>query len=120
VSEKTAQTASCLAPKVFKNTLAIAKNVVSQSTSSLNSDEETPRRRRSSRHNDVTYSYLLETHKVLLASTVSGWLEATERVLDSTSEFRASYEADSSLVKCTVFHWVCQILGVCFPQALSS
>jgi hypothetical protein len=110
VTETMAQSASCITPKIFKTTLSIVRAALAQA-STFNLAPDTPRRLRSGR-NTVTYDVLLANHKVLLADVVSGWLDDAERLLDATAEFRADHDVNTPLVKCTVFFWVCQILGV--------
>jgi hypothetical protein len=104
---------SCLAPKIFRTTLATVRAALAAAqVSAAESTPSTPQRRRAVRQSAVTYPTLLANHKVLLADTVLGWLEDTERMLDSAAEFRASYDANTVVVKCAVFYWVAQILGV--------
>ncbi|KDQ49745.1 hypothetical protein JAAARDRAFT_212044 [Jaapia argillacea MUCL 33604] len=58
-----------------------------------------------------SYQTLPVKWKVSEQTIVVGWMEAAERVLLSSRKFLLLTEADGSLMKCSVFYWVTQILG---------
>ncbi|KZT27443.1 hypothetical protein NEOLEDRAFT_1240380 [Neolentinus lepideus HHB14362 ss-1] len=98
VTESVAQITSCLAPKIFANTLNTVRAVLTSSDFDAT--------------NKVKYEDLIVTHKVLKGDLVVGWMNEAEETLLKSGEVRIKSKADETLVKCSVFYWTAQVLSL--------
>jgi hypothetical protein len=99
VSQKVAQTASCLNDKVFARTLNIVRKAIA--------DDGGPNKSVATNYTTLTRSY-----KIGMVSTVVAWMDEVEKTLMLKEVLPAKYDVNSPLVKCAIFFWVCKMLKV--------
>ncbi|EPQ50968.1 hypothetical protein GLOTRDRAFT_141133 [Gloeophyllum trabeum ATCC 11539] len=99
VNEKIAHNSSCLAPKIFTNVVNVVRIVLAES------DLE-------ARLKEVKYEDLMASHKVLRGDLVLPWLREAEALLLQSGQVRVKNHPDDVLVKCAVFYWTSQLLGL--------
>ncbi|KAI0661963.1 hypothetical protein C8Q70DRAFT_961499 [Cubamyces menziesii] len=105
VTEKIAQVASCLKPKVFKTTLNTVKAALSAASAS---NPGTPSK--SSRR--LGYTELLIQRKIGKRAVVLGWMQGAERTLMANREMRRKFGASYDALTVAVFCWACQLMGL--------
>ncbi|KAH9891567.1 hypothetical protein C8Q73DRAFT_649647 [Cubamyces lactineus] len=104
VTEKIAQVASCLKPKVFKTTLNTVKAALSAASASNPSTPSKSRR--------LGYTELLTQRKIGRKAVVLGWMQGAERTLMANREMRRKFGASYDALTVAVFCWACHLMGV--------
>ena len=99
VTQKVAQSASCLNDKVFSRTLNVVRKAIA--------DDGKPNKSVAMTYNTLTRSYTIG-----MVAKVVAWMDEAEKALVLKEVLPAKYEVNSPLVKCAIFFWVCKILKV--------
>ena len=97
ITEKIAQNASCLKPKVFKTTLNIVRSALAAAAAAAASRKKTSR--------TVTYRQLLEDYRVGRKGMVAQWMEDAERAVMANQEIRRLYGRAYDAITLSVFCW---------------
>ncbi|KAH9850113.1 hypothetical protein C2E23DRAFT_325016 [Lenzites betulinus] len=103
VTEKIAQTASCLKPKVFKTTLNTVKGALAAASRSATSSPSKAAR-------SVSYNTLLTENRIGRKLLVQRWMQDAEDALLSNRETRRKF-SNHDAVTVAVFCWTCQLMG---------
>jgi hypothetical protein len=110
VSQKVAQEASCLAPKLFKSTLASVRSLVNESFQGEAAVQY------SATPSSMTYASLMKHHAIAgpldLRQKFLDWMEEVESTVLEGDLVKRRYEQQQTLVRCAVFAWTCARLKV--------
>lgn len=96
VSEKIAQTASCLKPILFKTTLKTVRSVLATADAQTEEDTE-----------PLTYEYLISENKLGRKLFVEGCMKDVEKSLVATDMLPLEFHPPADILTVTVFCWTC-------------
>ncbi|KAI0755054.1 hypothetical protein C8Q80DRAFT_1266561 [Daedaleopsis nitida] len=102
ITEKTAQVASCLKPRLFKTTLHIVRSALAAAQAST-AQYKTPR--------NVTYKDLVDAEKIGRKGMVIEWMQSAEQTLMKNSEMRRRFSRAYDAITVAVFCWTTQQMG---------
>ena len=105
ITEKVAQTASCLKPKVFKTTLNAVRAALAAAAAAAAAHKKTSR--------TVTYLNLVDEYKIGRKATVTQWMADAERALMANREVRRRNGSAYDAITLAVFCWTCGHMKVC-------
>ncbi|KAL7279985.1 hypothetical protein ACG7TL_006396 [Trametes sanguinea] len=107
VTEKVAQAASCLKPKVFKTTLNTVKAALAAAAASAAASASPSKSSRK-----LSYTDLLVEKKIGKRGIVMGWMQNAERTLMANREMRRKFGTAGDALTLAVFCWTCQLMGL--------
>ncbi|KAH9922848.1 uncharacterized protein BXZ73DRAFT_91561 [Epithele typhae] len=103
LSEKVAQNASCLKPRVWKTTLAIVRSALEAAAAAEAASKKAAR--------TVTYQALAVQHRLGRKDVVVKWMQEAERALMSNTEVRRRHGSAYDAITLAVFSWTCEQIG---------
>ena len=107
VSKKVAQTASCLAPKIFESSLAIVRTALlskaKHNTSAVSLQHS----------GELTYESLVKRFGWMHGDFMVECMTDVERTVSESRQLKGKLAPPNKVVTIAVFCWVCSILKVC-------